>query len=183
MSSPIGHALVGIGLAAIAVPIGRVSLSPALLLGAVVASGLPDLDIIGLLLGHELERVHRRATHSLIVLILLAAAATALVSTPAWAASRLAGLVPREWVLIWSVVLLSHPLVDLVTTGPPELYGGHGPCLFWPLTARRLHVRRPLVCPPSLEQYASGQAWRRLWAELCLFGPACATLLVLGRVL
>jgi membrane-bound metal-dependent hydrolase YbcI (DUF457 family) len=139
--------------------------------------------MIGVVLGHELERVHRRATHSLIVLAFFACAAVAIVSTTAWAASPLSGLVPSEWVLIWSVVLLSHPLLDLVTTGPPEVYGGHGPCLLWPLTARRWVVPRPLVRPPSFEQYASGEAWRRLWSEFCLFAPACATLVVLGYVL
>jgi membrane-bound metal-dependent hydrolase YbcI (DUF457 family) len=176
MASPIGHALVGIGLAAIAVPIGRMSLSPALLVGAVVASGLPDLDMIAVVLGRELERVHRRATHSLVVLLFFACLAT-------WAAYRYAGPLPPQWVLTWSVALLAHPLVDLVTTGPPEVYGGHGPCLFWPLSKRRLYVSRPPVRPPSLEQYASGQAWRRLWSEFCLFGTACATLIVLGYVL
>jgi membrane-bound metal-dependent hydrolase YbcI (DUF457 family) len=176
MASPIGHALVGIGLAAIAVPIGRVSLSPALVLGAVIASGLPDLDMIAVMLGSQVERVHRRATHSLIVLVPLALAAT-------WAAFRFEGLRHPKLVLIWSVVLLSHPFIDLVTTGPPAVYGGHGVCLFWPLTARRWYVRRPLVRPPALESYTSSEVWRRLWSEICLFGPACVTLIVLGQVL
>ena len=73
MASPVGHALVGVGLAAFSVPLLGVTPGPALWMGAIVASGVPDLDMLGILLGYELDRVHRRATHSLFVLSALAA--------------------------------------------------------------------------------------------------------------
>jgi membrane-bound metal-dependent hydrolase YbcI (DUF457 family) len=176
MASPIGHALVGIGLAAIAAPLAAVSPSPALWVGAVIASGAPDLDILGCLLGLDHERVHRSATHSLIVLGLFVLAAL-------WVSRRFAGVVNPDLILVWSVVLLSHPLVDLVTTGPPITATSYGVGLFWPVVSRRLYVRRPLVRPPSLDHYTSGHIWHRLWPEVRLFGSACVTLLVLGHVL
>ena len=111
MASPIGHALVGIGLAALAVPVAGVSPTPALWLGAVVASGLPDLDFIGTAFGLAHRRAHRGPTHSLLVLGVLVLAA--LVVSSSLENDRLArtrsGMVDR-------VALSSH-----------RRHAGHGP--------------------------------------------------------
>ena len=176
MASPIGHALVGIGLAALAVPVAGVSPTPMLWLGAVVASGLPDLDIFGTAFGLIRRQTHRGPTHSLLVLGLLALAALGLTSC-------LGGALWFERVLVWSVVLLSHPIVDTLATGPQAARNGFGLPLFWPLTSRRWYLRRPLVRPPSLEQYGTRAIWRLLLPEFCTLGPVCVGLILLGRAL
>jgi membrane-bound metal-dependent hydrolase YbcI (DUF457 family) len=176
LASPIGHALVGIGLAALAVPVTGVSPSPALWMGAVVASGLPDLDLVGTLIGVSPERAHRGGTHSLLVLGVVALVALGV----SW---QFEDVISSSLVVVWSVVLLSHPLVDLLATGPQAAYKGFGLPLFWPLWSRRWYLRRPPVRPPSLEQYKSGTAWRLLLPELALFGPACVGMILLGGVL
>lgn len=176
MASPIGHALVGIGLAALAVPVAGVSPTPALWLGAVVASGLPDLDFLGTVFGCAPERTHRGPSHSLLVLGILVLAALGV----SW---RFGNLGHPDLVLVWSVALLSHPVVDLMATGPQDSRDGFGLPLFWPLSPRRWYLRHPWIRPPSLEQYKTGAFLRLLLPELFTFGPACIGLILLGRVL
>jgi membrane-bound metal-dependent hydrolase YbcI (DUF457 family) len=144
-------------------------------LGAVVASGVPDLDVLGVLLGFELGRVHRRATHSLLVLSALAGLAL-------WASHG--ALVPWDsaTVWVWTIALLAHPLVDtLTTTGTAHFHVGIP--LFWPLLSRRYHLPLLLVRSPSLFNYARGSLWRKLLLEIVLLGPTCLTLVLLGSVL
>jgi membrane-bound metal-dependent hydrolase YbcI (DUF457 family) len=176
MASPIGHALVGIGLAALSVPIIGVSPSAAVWVGSVIASGLPDLDFAGTLLGISSTRVHRRATHSLVVLGIVVLLATGL-------SSRLERFAGHDLVLVWSLALLSHPIVDLLATGPQAARKSFGLPLFWPLWSRRWHLRRPLLRPPSLEQYRSGSIWGLLLPELTLFGPLCLGMALLGGLI
>jgi membrane-bound metal-dependent hydrolase YbcI (DUF457 family) len=176
LASPIGHALVGIGLAALAVPATGVAPSPALWMGAVVASGLPDLDFVGTLFGVSVRRAHRGGTHSLLVLGVVALVALGV----SW---QFVDIIPPNLIAAWSVVLLSHPLVDLLATGPRAGRMGLGLPLFWPLCPRRWYLRRPPIRPPSLEQYRSGAAWCLLLPELALFGPACVGMVLLGGVL
>jgi membrane-bound metal-dependent hydrolase YbcI (DUF457 family) len=176
MASPIGHALVGIGLAALAVPVAGVSPSPALWLGAVVASGLPDLDFIGTLFGLAPRRTHRGPSHSFLVLGLVALFALCL-------SLHLERLLPMDLVFVWSLVLFSHPVVDLMATGPQAAQNGFGLPLLWPLSTHRWYLHSPLVHPPSLEQYKSGKIWRHLLPEVFTFGPACLGFILLGQVL
>ena len=176
MASPVGHALVGVGLAAVSVPLLGITPGPALWIGAVIASGVPDLDFVGVLLGYELERVHRRATHSLCVLSVLAGFIV-------WASHwpRVPLDTPTVWA--WVIALLVHPLVDVLTTTHRAGQIHWGIQLFWPFSLRRYHVARPLVHPPTLASYASKALWRDLWPELALFGSTCLSLILLGSVL
>jgi membrane-bound metal-dependent hydrolase YbcI (DUF457 family) len=176
MASPVGHALVGVGLAAVSVPLLGVTPGPALWMGAIVASGVPDLDIVGVLLGYKPERVHRRATHSLFVLSALAALAL-LASLAPWAPFD----APTVWV--WAIALLAHPLVDALITRNEEGANNWGIPLFWPLWSRRFCLPRPLVRPPTIDSYTSPSLLRDLLPELALFGPTCLTLVLLGSVL
>ena len=176
MASPIGHALVGIGLAALAVPVADLSPTPALWLGAVVASGLPDLDLVGTLFGLAPERTHRGPSHSFLVLGILVLIALVL-SLPFESPVQL------DLVLVWSIVLLSHPVIDLMATGPRASRKGLGLPLFWPVYPYRWYLRRPLLHPPSFAQYKSGAFWRLLLPEVLTFGPACLGLILLGHVL
>jgi len=176
MASPVGHALVGVGLAAISVPLLGVTPGPALWMGAVVASGVPDLDMIGVWLGYELERVHRRATHSLVILSALAALVL-LVSSLPWAPFD----TPTVWT--WAIALLAHPLVDTLVTRNEEGRSSWGIPLFWPLCSHRFGLPRPLVPSPDVESYGSLALLRDRLPEIAFFGSTCLTLVLLGRVL
>jgi membrane-bound metal-dependent hydrolase YbcI (DUF457 family) len=176
MASPVGHALIGVGLAALSVPLLGVAPDPTLWIGAVIASGVPDLDLVGVLLGFKRERVHRKATHSFFFLGVLAGLAL-------WV-SRWPGMpFGTNAVWVWVIDLLAHPLVDtLTTTGRPG-QPDWGIPLFWPFSSRRYCVARPLVQPPSLDSYASKSLWRALWPELAIFGSTCLSMIVLGSLL
>jgi inner membrane protein len=111
MPSVFSHPAVPLAVAAIA---GRALVSPRLLLAGVIASVLPDADVLafrfGIAYGHELG--HRGASHSLLAAVLLgllaAAAARRLHSTRLVAFFFVAG------------AGASHGLLDMLTTG------GHG---------------------------------------------------------
>ena len=176
MASPVGHALVGVGLAALSVPLLGVAPDPALWIGAVIASCVPDLDLVGVLLGFRPERVHRKATHSFFFLGVLACLALL--------ASRWPGMpFSTHTVWGWAIALLAHPLVDtLTTTGRPG-QSDWGIPLFWPFSSRHYCVARPLVQSPSLDSYASKSLWRALWPELAIFGSTCLSMILLGSLL
>jgi membrane-bound metal-dependent hydrolase YbcI (DUF457 family) len=135
---------------------------------------MPDLDFLGVAFGLRHDRVHRRATHSLIVLAVLALACV-------WTSGRFDGFVSPGVALVWSAALLCHPVLDVLTTGP--LSARAGIPLLWPITGRRWYVKCPLVQPPSLDDYRSSGIWRDLLPELWTFGPACVTLFVICYVL
>jgi len=176
MASPVGHALVGVGLAAVSVPLLGVTPGPALWIGAIIASGVPDLDMIGVWLGCEPERVHRRATHSLVVLSALAALGLLASSAP-WAPFD----TPTVWA--WAIALLAHPLVDTLITKNEEGGNKWGIPLFWPLWSHRFCLPRPIIPSPDIKSYASLALLRDLLPEIALFGAACLTLVLLGSVL
>lgn len=176
MASPVGHALVGVGLTAVSAPLLGVTPGPALWIGAVIASGVPDLDMIAVWLGCEPERVHRRATHSLIVLSALAALVLFAASLPQAPFEP-----PTVWT--WAIALLAHPLVDTLITKNEEGRNDWGIPLFWPLWSRRFCLPRPLVRSPDVESYASVALLRDLLPEIALFGSTCLTLVLLGSVL
>ena len=176
MASPVGHALVGVGLAALSVPLLDVPPSAALWVGAVIASGVPDLDFIGVLLGYELERVHRQATHSLFF-------PSALAGLALWASHWPGAPFDTPLVWVWTIALLVHPLVDTLTTSTQAARANMGIPLFWPFSSHRYYLSRPLVCPPPLASYTSSSLLRDLVPELVLFGPTCLTLVLLGSML
>src|SRR5574341_763562 len=64
MASPVGHLAFGLASASVVARVTGTPDSTALWLGAAVASGLPDLDVVFPLLGKS-KRWHRNATHSL----------------------------------------------------------------------------------------------------------------------
>jgi membrane-bound metal-dependent hydrolase YbcI (DUF457 family) len=144
--------------------------------GAVIASGVPDLDFVAVLLGCKLERVHRKATHSLLVLSALAALAL-------WASAWLKTPLDASKVGVWAIALLAHPLVDALLTRVEGEENDWGIPLFWPLSRRRFCLPRPLVRPPTLASYGSLALLRDLLPEIALFGPTCLTLVLLGSVL
>ncbi|MCC8364040.1 metal-dependent hydrolase [Lysobacter sp. A6] len=115
------HLFIGGAIAAAIAPAGH---RRAAILAGAALNTLPDLDVLPLLLSDDpIVRMtwHRAATHSLLVLPLVALALWA------WFRSR-GGRVaqaPRAWFWIFQACLLSHPLFDAFT-----IYGTQ---LFWPL--------------------------------------------------
>lgn len=173
MASPVGHALVGIGAAALVAKVTGTAPSSACWIGAIVASSIPDLDLIGVIVGLPVHHVHRRATHSLLVL-----GGLALVVMSAW--SLMLGIANPGLGLAWSAALFSHPLLDVITTGPRDAAGGFGIPLFWPLSSRRWYLASPVYRSIPLAAYLSSaeEVWRGLWTEVSLLGPLSGTLVL-----
>ena len=90
MASPIGHAAVGIAAAAVVARATELPGTPALWVGAFIASGVPDLDLGLALFGLKGPRFHRSFSHSLFILSALIAAMWFVVAaTPAIASGVL----------------------------------------------------------------------------------------------
>ncbi len=176
MASPVGHALIGLGLAAAVTEATGKPASPALWIGALVASGLPDLDLLGWIFGFPTRRIHRHATHSVLVL-------GGLILLAAWAWPRLAGGVEPGIGVAWAAALLSHPLLDLVTTGPATAARGAGITLLWPVVSRRWFLQHPLFAAGEFTECRSPvQVWKALLPEVYHLGPASAVIILLGHL-
>jgi membrane-bound metal-dependent hydrolase YbcI (DUF457 family) len=67
MASPVGHAAVGIAVASVAAKLTGTPGTTLLWIGAVIASGIPDLDVVFPLVGFS-KRFHRSASHSLFLI-------------------------------------------------------------------------------------------------------------------
>ncbi len=138
MALPIGHAVVGVATAAVVARATGTPGSPELWIGAVVASGVPDLDMIAYVLGYRSPKYHRNATHSLLVMaamvavgwLVLQALPVTLEAGVAWA---------------WVAAFFSHPFLDIVTTGPSTAARGYGIPLFWPLSTKRFYTTSPIM--------------------------------------
>ncbi|TLF49120.1 metal-dependent hydrolase [Halomonas urmiana] len=144
----------------------------AVLLGAVLGT-LPDLDVI-IYYGDAVANVtqHRGFSHSLFV---LAGLATALALLSA-RLSRTREISPARWGAFFGLVLLTHPLLDALTT--------YGTQLWWPLDVRpaawpHVFIIDPLYTLPLLGGIAvaliSGRAARPATWGLAL---ACAYLVL-----
>lgn len=176
MASPIGHALIGIGVASVVVRVMGIPNSSALWVGSVLASCAPDLDCIAVGVTSS-WRFHRSVTHSLLVLsggILMAA--------------YVRGLSPdgqdRGVALAWSAALLSHPLLDVATTSPAAAAKGFGIPLFWPLLSRRWSLNPPLFQTAELAECQSVvEVGKVLSTEMLFLAPASLGLVLLARLL
>jgi membrane-bound metal-dependent hydrolase YbcI (DUF457 family) len=174
MASPVGH--VGFGLAAAAV-VARATGTPdsaALWLGAAVACGIPDVDVAFQLLGLD-KHLHRNGSHSLLFAALVIAVALALLKalgvTPAPA---LAGA--------WIAALLSHYLLDVITTGPTLGRMGWGIPLLWPLSRRRFWVRHPFLVGDRTESQTYHDTLREMREDLVRLVPPCVVVMLLARL-
>jgi len=169
--------LIGLGLAAAVTEATGTPASPALWFGSVIASGLPDLDLLGGIFGLPTRRIHRHATHSLFVL-------GGLILMAAWAWPRLAGGLDSGIGVAWAAALLSHPLLDLVTTGPATAAQGAGIALLWPVMSRRWFLQHPLFAAGEFTECRSRrQAWKALLPEFYFLGPASVVMILLGRLI
>jgi len=157
----IGHIAVGMA-AARMYPRSKIS-TPALA-GAMgfwsALSLLPDADVIAFKLGIPYHATwgHRGATHSFVFCIALAVVVALIAAAfrlPAW----------RTFVVA-AVVLVSHPLLDVLTDG------GLGCALYWPFeSTRHFAPWNPIPVAPIGKAFFSSRGLRVALAELLMFSP------------
>ena len=141
---------------AIAAALGQKVIDPRLLTVGIVASIVPDLDVIAFLLGIAYSDIagHRGITHSLAFAVGLGLVAIA--------ASRF--LRSSRSVAFWFVTICtaSHGLLDMFTNG------GLGIALLWPITDERYFfpARVIEVSPLSIRRIFSEAGLRVLGSEL-----------------
>jgi inner membrane protein len=169
MPTVISHAAVPL---ALGLGLGRRSVSGPLLVAGVVASAVPDLDVLAFRFGipYANEFGHRGASHSLAFAVLLAVVAAALASH--LRASRLAAF------LFVGASAASHGLLDMLTNG------GRGVALWWPLSQERYFfpVRVIEVSPLSLHRLMTGHGLGVLLSELLWVWLPAVVLLAALRV-
>lgn len=167
MPTILTHAVVPL---ALAVGLGRRTISTRLACAGAIASMLPDLDVIafrfGIAYAHELG--HRGASHSLAFALLMAALACA--CAPWLRSGRLvaAGFIGAS--------TASHPLLDMLTDG------GLGVALWWPWSDERVFaaLRVIEVSPISIRRFLGGRGWEVLQSEFVwVWLPAVAAALLL----
>ena len=170
--------MVGLASAALVARITGAPRGPELWIGAFIASGLPDLDIVLEWVGLKGPRYHRNASHSVFVI--------AAVALAAWAGIALLPL-ELDWRvgLAWLVALVSHPALDVLTTGPELGARGYGIGVLWPVGRSRWYMERPLVNQTTeWESCRSlGEVWHGLKPELAVFGSISLVVFVLALVL
>jgi membrane-bound metal-dependent hydrolase YbcI (DUF457 family) len=165
MASPVGHAIAGVTCAAAVSAAAGAPAGVTFWLGAIVAAGAPDLDFAPWLLGVGTRRYHRGPSHSLLVIGALVACVLLV-----WRGGGMA--LDGRSVTAWSAALLTHPVLDLLATGPRSGRRGAGVALFWPLSRRRRYLRHPL--------FEQDGRWLRCRSPRCLLGLLRSELIWLG---
>lgn len=165
MPSIITHAAVPLALWCAA---DRGRIPPRLLAAGVIASMLPDADVLAFALHIPYADAfgHRGASHSLLfacVLAMVAALALGLGRGRPWSAGlcqpRLASTVQAATFVF--VCAASHPLLDALTSG------GLGVALAWPWSDHRFFAPwRPIRVSPFAPQFFSARGLATLLSEL-----------------
>jgi len=167
VASPVGHALVGLSAAAVVQQITGTDSTPTLWIGAFIASGVPDLDVFLRLVGKDGPRYHRNASHSFLTLVALW---IAVVGTSF-------GLdLGLNWSLLfaWLTALLTHPMLDYLTTGTQLGKVGYGIALWWPMSKTRYFSKRVWL---ARDRGATQRSWDyvpQALEELIRLGPLAA---------
>ena len=176
MASPIGHAAVGVAAAAVVARATEVPGTPALWVGAFIASGVPDLDLGVVLLGLKGPRFHRSFSHSLLLL-------SALIGAMWFVVAGIPSIEPGVFGA-WAAALLSHPLLDVATTGPRVGARGYGIPLFWPLSNKRWYLQRPILETAKFEACRSVRdVWDGVRPEVVRIVPVALAVLLAALVL
>ncbi len=174
MASPVGHAMVGMATAAVVARAIEAPLTAPLWIGAFIASGIPDLDLALAAFGLKGPRFHRNVSHSLPLLGLLVVGAW-------FALSPMAAIGESGMFWAWCGALFSHPLIDLLTTGPNLGARGYGIAIFWPLSSRRWFLQRPILETADFEACRSvGDVWEGIRPEVYRIGPVALVVFVLA---
>lgn len=141
---------------AISMAMGSTILPGRLLAAAILASVLPDLDLIGLRMGIPYDDAfgHRGASHSIFAAVFFGIIA-AIFSRQLHSTKLIA------FVLV-TVAGASHAVLDMLTNG------GGGVALLWPLTEQRyfFEVRVIEVAPLSVRRLLGPAGWQVLKSEI-----------------
>jgi inner membrane protein len=158
---------------AIGVVLGSKRISRRLLLAGMVASMVPDMDVIAFKLGIEYAHQlgHRGASHSIAFALALGALAALL--APWLQAKRWV-----TWVFV-SIACVSHPLLDMLTTG------GLGAALWWPFSDQRLFfpARFIRVSPLTLERFLGPAGLTVIKSEILWVWLPCLALMLAAYAL
>jgi inner membrane protein len=157
----IGHIAIGMA-AARAYPQSKISAPQ--LAGAMgfwsALSLLPDADVIAFKLGipYHAPWGHRGATHSFVFCLALALVVALI--------ARVARLPMWRTFVVAAVVLVSHPLLDVMTDG------GLGCALYWPFeNTRHFAPWNPIPVAPIGKAFFSSRGLRIALTELLMFSP------------
>lgn len=167
----------GIGVATAVLQMAGMTPTPMLWAGAAIASNAPDLDWLGVAAGLPWHRAHRTATHSLLTQALA-------ISIGLWIWGTLPNGVSWELGVPWSLALLSHSLVDAITTSARDAAAGSGIPLLWPLASWRWTVHPPLISSPNFFKIRSIRSFIvAMLREVLFLGPVLLGCGLLGYVL
>lgn len=176
MASPIGHALVGLSAAAVVQQSTGTGSTPALWIGAFIASGVPDLDVFLRLVGKDGPRYHRNASHSILTLVALWIAVVGI---------SLGLDLDLSWGLLfaWIAALLTHPILDYLTTGTQLGKVGYGIALWWPVSQTRYFSKRVWLARDRGETRRSWDYIPQALEELIRLGPFAAGAVLVAHFL
>lgn len=121
---------------------------------------LPDLDVVGFRFGIKYADAwgHRGASHSLAMALVIALVLATL--------APLLRRQPQRTFVVAALVVASHPLLDILTTG------GLGCALWWPFDLHRyFDPWRPIPVAPLGGRFFSDAGLRVALVELVLFSP------------
>lgn len=151
---------------ALALALGRKVVSKRLLATGVVASVIPDLDVLAFRLGipYAAEWGHRGFSHSLLFALIVAIIGAGL-ARPLRVTAKHA-----FWFLL--IAAASHGILDTFTNG------GLGIALLWPLSNERFFAPwQPIeVAPLAISRFFSQKGMTVLWSEfIWVWSPCLAT--------
>lgn len=153
---------------ALGIALGPNRISRRLLLAGMVASVVPDMDVIAFKLGIEYAHQlgHRGASHSIAFALasgMLAALAAPWLQTKRWIAMAFV-----------SIACVSHPLLDMLTTG------GLGAAIWWPFSDQRhfFPIRFIRVSPLTMERFLGPAGLTVIKSELLWVWLPCLSLMV-----
>lgn len=172
MPTILTHAVIPL---ALGIGLGTGAVSRRLLVAGVVASMMPDLDVVAFKLGIAYGDAfgHRGASHSITFALLLGL--IALACAPLLRSTRV-----KAFAFV-GVSALSHPLLDMFTDG------GLGAALLWPMSLERFFWpwRAIEVSPIGVSRFLTGRGLAVIESELAwVWLPAialCALLWLLRR--
>jgi membrane-bound metal-dependent hydrolase YbcI (DUF457 family) len=167
VASPVGHALVGLSAAAVVQQITGIESTPTLWIGAFIASGVPDLDVFLRFVGKDGPRYHRNASHSFLTLVAFWIAVVGISF----------GLdLGLSWGLLfaWLAALLTHPMLDYLTTGTQLGKVGYGIGLWWPVSQTRYFSKRVWLARDRGETRRPWDYVPQALEELIRLGPLAA---------
>lgn len=153
---------------ALGLALGPDRISRRLLLAGMVASIVPDMDVIAFKLGIEYANQlgHRGASHSLafaLALGMLAALAAPCLHAKRWVA-----------MVFISIACVSHPLLDMLTTG------GLGAAIWWPFSDQRhfFPIQFIRVSPLTMGRFLGPAGLTVIKSELLWVWLPCLSLIV-----